>query len=158
MSSCSGLFSIGEECRLSSKRSNIAQLYPLHFFSFGRGDGWLEEVTAYLKNNRDLFIRLVQEKNLPIVPLKPETGFLFWIDCRKSGIEPEHLDKTIMEKAGGSLNNGLDHGEDGRGFIRLNFGVTEKTLREAADRLKKVFDTKNIPLKYYGSQQLLYLH
>ena len=121
------------------KAFQIARLYPLHFFSFGKGDGWLEEVTAYLKNNRDLFIRLVQEKNLPIVPLKPEAGFLFWIDCRKSGIEPEHLGKTIMEKAGVSLNNGLDHGEDGRGFIRLNFGVTEKTLREAADRLKKVF-------------------
>lgn len=106
----------------------------------GEGDGWLEEATAYLKHNRDLFIQLAEERKLPIIPLKPEAGFLFWIDCRGSGIEPKQLGKMFLEKAGISLNNGLDHGEEGRGFIRLNFGVTEKTLREAVDRMAHVFE------------------
>ena len=44
-----------------------------------------------------------------------------------------------MEQAGISLNNGLDHGKEGRGFIRLNFGVTEKVLREAVDRIEVMF-------------------
>ena len=105
----------------------------------GEGDAWLAECTEYLKGNRDLFIKLVKEKKLPIKPLIPEASFLFWIDCREVGIEPEKLGEFFMEKAGISLNNGLEHGEAGRGFIRLNFGVTEKTLREAVDRMETMF-------------------
>lgn len=108
----------------------------------GGGDEWLEEANAYLKRNRDLFAELVEEKQLPLIPLKPEAGFLYWIDCRKTGIEPEQLGKVFLEKAGISLNNGLDHGEEGRGFIRLNFGVTEQVLREAVDRMEKMFCAK----------------
>lgn len=108
----------------------------------GGGDEWLEEANAYLKRNRDLFAELVEEKQFPLIPLKPEAGFLYWIDCRKTGIEPEQLGKVFLEKAGISLNNGLDHGEEGRGFIRLNFGVTEQVLREAVDRMEKMFCAK----------------
>lgn len=37
------------------------------------------------------------------------------------------------------MNNGLDHGEEGRGFVRLNFGVTERVLREAVARMENLF-------------------
>lgn len=105
----------------------------------GEGDEWLAEANAYLKKNRDLFLELVQEKQLPMAPLKPEAGFLFWIDCRMSGLDPETLGAAFLEQAGISLNNGLDHGAEGRGFIRLNFGVTEQVLREAVDRMETMF-------------------
>ena len=84
-------------------------------------------------------MQLAEEKKLPMVPLKPEAGYLFWIDCRMADIEPDRLGSAFLERAGISLNNGLDHGEEGRGFIRLNFGVTEKTLREAVERMEKMF-------------------
>ena len=119
--------------------SNSFSIAVVTAIASGKGDEWLEEVTRYLNKNRDLFIQLAEEKKLPMVPLKPEAGYLLWIDCRKSGVEPEQLGKVFMEKAGISLNNGLDHGEEGRGFIRLNFGVTESVLREAVLRMEKMF-------------------
>ena len=42
-----------------------------------------------------------------------------------------------MEKAGIRLNNGLDHGEAGRGFVRLYFAVTRAKLQEALDRIPR---------------------
>lgn len=105
----------------------------------GKGDKWLEEANAYLKHNRDLFLELVKEKELPIKPLVPEASFLFWIDCRELGVEPEKLGQLFMDEAGISLNNGLEHGEAGRGFVRLNFGVTEAVLRQAVDRMEVMF-------------------
>ncbi|MGN0978593.1 MAG: MalY/PatB family protein [Faecousia sp.] len=105
----------------------------------GKGDSWLEEVTAYLKGNRDFFVQAVKEKGLPIKPLVPEASFLFWIDCRETGIAPEKLGQEFLEQAGISLNNGLDHGEAGRGFIRLNFAVTRKNLELAVERIAKMF-------------------
>ena len=105
----------------------------------GGADAWLDELTGYLQSQRDYFIRTAKEKQLPIIPLKPEASFLFWIDCRDSGIKPEDYDQAFLEKAGISLNNGLAHGEDGRGFVRLNFGVTRQTLETALNRMEMMF-------------------
>ena len=44
-----------------------------------------------------------------------------------------------MEQAGIQLNNGLEHGEEGRGFVRMNFAVTRATLDAALDRIEKIF-------------------
>ena len=123
--------------------TNSFSLAVITAIASGKGDEWLNECNAYLKNNRDLFIRLVKEKNLPLRVLVPEASFLFWIDCRETGIEPEKLSQTFLDEAGISLNNGLDHGEEGRGFIRLNFGVTEKTLREGVERMTAMFERRN---------------
>ena len=105
----------------------------------GEADDWLEQVTAYLTANRDYFIEEVKRRKLPITPLKPEASFLFWIDCRESGIDPEKVDEVFMEQAGIQLNNGLEHGEEGRGFVRMNFAVTRATLDAALDRIEKIF-------------------
>ena len=105
----------------------------------GEADDWLEQVTEYLTANRDYFIEEVKRRKLPITPLKPEASFLFWIDCRESGIDPEKVDEVFMEQAGIQLNNGLEHGEEGRGFVRMNFAVTRATLDAALDRIEKIF-------------------
>lgn len=106
----------------------------------GGGDEWLVEVNQYLQHNRNLFMELISQKHLPITVLKPEASFLFWIDCRNSGINPENLGQVFLDQAGISLNNGLEHGAEGRGFVRLNFGVTEKVLRESVDRIAAMFE------------------
>lgn len=61
------------------------------------------------------------------------------MDCRESGIDPEKVDEVFMEQAGIQLNNGLEHGEEGRGFVRMNFAVTRATLDAALDRIEKIF-------------------
>lgn len=105
----------------------------------GKADAWREELTAYLQTNRDIFMREAVARKLPIHVLKPEASFLFWIDCRESGIEPEQLDTAFLERAGISLNNGLQHGEAGRGFVRLNFAVTRAVLEKAIGRIGDMF-------------------
>ena len=122
--------------------TNSFSLAAITAIASGEADEWLEECNQYLKKNRDLFVELVKEKNLPLRVLIPEASFLFWIDCRDTGIQPEELGKVFLDEAGISLNNGLDHGEEGRGFIRLNFGVTEKTLRECVERMSAMFERR----------------
>lgn len=105
----------------------------------GAADAWLDQVNAYLYENRELFLAEAKRRKLPIRPVRPEAGFLYWIDCRESKIVPELLGEWFMEKAGIRLNNGLDHGEAGRGFVRLNFAVTRAKLLEALDRMEEMF-------------------
>ena len=105
----------------------------------GQGDEWLEQVTDHLKDNLDHFMSEVKRRNIPIRPMAPEAGYLLWIDCRDSGLDQIDLAKTFHEKAGISLNDGLEFGEEGRGFVRMNFAVTREHLDEAIDRIEKMF-------------------
>ena len=105
----------------------------------GAGDRWLESLTGYLEGNRDHFISEVRRLGLPIIPLAPEAGYIMWIDCRNAGIPYDTLGERFLDDAGISLNNGLEHGEEGRGFIRLNFAVTRQCLDEALQRMSRMF-------------------
>ncbi|MBQ6355621.1 MAG: aminotransferase class I/II-fold pyridoxal phosphate-dependent enzyme [Solobacterium sp.] len=105
----------------------------------GEADEWLRECTAYLAENQKMLMEYVQEKKLPLQVIRPEASFMAWIDCRASGLNTDDLDGEFMEKAHISLNDGKDHGEAGRGFIRLNYAVTHAVMREALDRIGAMF-------------------
>lgn len=105
----------------------------------GQADDWLREVSAYLKENRDRLVRGLAERQLPLTPYTPEAGFLLWIDCRTSSLDLERLEEEFLNRAGISLNNGLEHGEAGRGFVRINFAVTRENLKIAMERIGHMF-------------------
>lgn len=100
---------------------------------------WLNEATLYIKENIDIFMNYIKERNIPLKPIKPEASYIIWVDCRESGIDAGKLSKVFLEDAGISLNNGLDHGEDGRGFVRINLAVTRTVLMEALTRIESLF-------------------
>lgn len=89
--------------------------------------------------NRPKLVAEIKRRKLPMKPLIPEAGYLLWADCRDTGISPEALSERFLNEAGISLNNGLEHGEAGRGFIRINFAVTRACLKEALDRMSQMF-------------------
>ncbi len=109
----------------------------------GKADEWMKELNAYLARNVEEAMTFFKEKNLPLIPYRPEGSFLLWIDCREAGIGTKNLDKFFLEKAHIHLDDGLDNfGPDGEGYVRINFAVTEKNLREALSRIEKAFSCK----------------
>lgn len=107
----------------------------------GEADEWMKELNCYLHKNYEEVINFIRDNDLPLIAYKPEGSFLIWIDCRKAGIGEDHLDKFFMDKAHIHLDDGLDNfGTDGRGYIRINFAVTNKVLKEALLRIKKAFE------------------
>lgn len=100
---------------------------------------WLGELTEYLQKNRDLLMRELSDPYLPLEPVCPEASFLMWLDCRNSGIDPSALHKVFIDQAGISLDNGLEHGQAGSGFVRINFAVSRRTLSDAIERIKGLF-------------------
>lgn len=119
--------------------SNSYSIAAVTAIAGGAGDQWLKDVTEYLKGNLDFFISEVKTRGLPLRPLRPEAGYLVWVDCRETGIPPEKLGEQFLHEAGIQLNNGLDHGEAGRGFVRINLAVTKACLEEALDRMTDMF-------------------
>lgn len=109
----------------------------------GEADEWMGELTAYLERNLQETLDFIEENRLPLIPYVPEGSFLLWLDCRKAGIGTKHLDRFFLEKAHIHLDDGEENfGPEGEGFVRINFAVTNRTLKEALKRIKAAFEAE----------------
>jgi cystathionine beta-lyase len=97
---------------------------------------WLDQVLAYLLQNRDHVARFVAQE-LPGVRLHaPEATYLAWLDCRALGLETSPY-RFFLERAKVGLNDGPNYGSPGEGFVRLNFATSRAILGEALERMAK---------------------
>lgn len=99
------------------------------------GDEWLSAVTAYLDENRKKVLEFLAEFYPDVKVYSPEGGYLIWIDIKSQNIG-EKPAVFFVEKFGISLNDGAEFGQEGKGYIRINFGLPKAKLLEALNRIK----------------------
>lgn len=102
--------------------------------AFTNGQEWLDQVLVYLRENRDFLARYVRDHLPGIGMAKIEGTYLAWLNCRRAGI-PGNTFEFFLEKAKVALNDGVEFGRGGEGFVRLNFACPRKILKEALDRM-----------------------
>lgn len=104
-----------------------------------KGQNWLSETLAYLKDNRN-FLQAFLEKNLPEVQFfPPEATYLAWLDFRTIWTSDVHSE--LLGRARVALNEGETFGRQGAGFARLNFATSRPILREALERIAHAVKT-----------------
>ena len=100
---------------------------------------WLEDLKVYLQNNIAYVTRFLIDENIPIVPVKTEATFLMWLDCKGLELTQKELVSFFVDNAKLGLNNGMDFGKEGEGFMRLNVGTSKEVLQVAMQRLLKAY-------------------
>lgn len=123
-------------------KSGYSQLNSLGLVAcqaaYEHGEEWLSELKKYLVDNLN-FVRTYLKENLPKIHLiEPEATYLVWLDFRELG-SPDEVNNKIVNDAKLWLDRGEMFGESGAGFQRINIACPRATLKEALDRLKKVF-------------------
>ena len=95
---------------------------------------WLEQLLEYLEGNRDYLMDFLRT-HLPEVKMnQPEGTYLAWLDCREMDLQPDPYNH-FLSKAKVALNDGGAFGENGNGFVRLNFGCPRSILTDALVRM-----------------------
>jgi cystathionine beta-lyase len=99
------------------------------------GEEWLQEAIDYLEANRDFLADYFRDHFPRIGFHKPEGTYLAWLDCRELalGMDPYEF---FLKEAKVALNCGLDFGQEGNGFVRLNFATPRSILHEALERMR----------------------
>lgn len=106
-------------------------------YAYEYGEEWLNQAIAYIDKNVH-FVDSYLKQNIPqIKAVIPEASFLVWLDCRDLDLSQPELESFFIEKAGLALNSGTFFGKEGKGFMRLNVGCPQSTLKKALDNLKK---------------------
>ncbi len=115
--------------------------YTATLAAYRDGQEWLDQVLHYLQANRDA-VEAYVKSHLPRVTMyTPEGTYLAWLDCRQAGIPDNNPHAFFMQQARVALNNGLDFGADGAGFVRLNFACPRARLISALDRMRDALQT-----------------
>jgi cystathionine beta-lyase len=105
------------------------------------GQPWLDQVLAYLEDNRELLAGFVADEFAGIRWHRPEATYLGWLDCRELGLEPDPC-RFFLERARVALSDGAAFGAPGRGFVRVNFGTSRAILSEVLERMAKALHSR----------------
>jgi cystathionine beta-lyase len=105
--------------------------------AWSSGQPWLDEVLAYLDENRTFVANFLDEKMPVIRHRPPEATYLYWLDCRELDLDRSPY-WFFLKHAKVALSNGKAFGQGGEGFVRLNFATSRTILNEALERMLKV--------------------
>lgn len=102
-------------------------------------DEWLDGLLRTLDENRVLLEDLLAAR-LPEARYRmPDAGYLAWIDLSGLGWG-DNPARRILKEGKVALHFGPAFGDEGRGFVRLNFGTSPEIITEAIERIASLVD------------------
>lgn len=105
--------------------------------AFEKGETWLDELRVYIENNKQTAIQFIEE-HLPQLHVIPtQATYLLWIDCSLVCDNSVDHVESIRQTTGLYVSDGLEYGENGKCFIRLNVACPLERLNDGLQRLQK---------------------
>lgn len=103
--------------------------------AYTQGDGWLDELRAYLRGNYQVVASCLREQcpALRVMPL--EATYLMWVDIRALGIGDEDFCQRLISQQSVRLAPGSHYGKGGEGHVRINLATQRQRLIQAAGRI-----------------------
>jgi cystathionine beta-lyase len=104
------------------------------YAAWTEGQPWLDEVIAYLLENRDFMMDFFARRIPDLRVLPPEGTYMAWLDCRELGLPADPFN-FFLEHARVALTGGKEFGAPGKGFVRINFATSRAILLEILERM-----------------------
>lgn len=114
--------------------------YAAAVAAYAECQDWLDELRSYLTGNRDYVVNYIAQELPQLRVTVPEATYLAWIDCRASGIDG-NPQRFFLEQAKVALNDGGAFGQEGEGFVRLNFGCSRELLEQGLASMRQALHT-----------------
>jgi len=105
--------------------------------AYSWGEPWLESLLDYLYKNLSYLSARLQRIPGVEFPVLPQGTTLAWISFKPWMARGLDYKEMVINRAGIALNDGIDFGEAGRGYMRLNFASPRPLLKQALDRLEE---------------------
>ena len=104
--------------------------------AYNESEEWLEELREVLYENKQI-VRDYLACELPIIKLvECDATYLLWLDCSSLKVPSKVLSGFLRTNQGLFLSAGVDFGQNGDNFLRLNIACPQKLLKEGLGRLK----------------------
>lgn len=112
--------------------------------AYDESEEWIDELREVLFENKGI-VRDYLASELPIIRLvECDATYLLWLDCSDLNVSSKVLSEFLRTNQGLFLSAGIDFGENGDGFLRMNIACPQKLLRDGLGRLKAGITALNI--------------
>ena len=104
--------------------------------AYNESGEWLDELKGVLYKNKQIVREFLAEE-LPVIKLvECDATYLLWLDCSVIGFKSKILSEFLRSNQGLFLSAGIDFGECGDNFLRMNIACPEELLIDGLRRLK----------------------
>ena len=104
--------------------------------AYDESEAWLEELKEVLYENKKI-VKDYLTQELPIVKLvECNATYLLWLDCSALNVPSKVLSGFLRENQGLFLSAGIDFGQNGDRFLRMNIACPQELLKEGLGKLK----------------------
>ena len=105
--------------------------------AYQEGAEWLDELRAYIYENKQTVKQYIQEHIPEITVVDSEATYLLWLDCSKITQDTDIFLKKLRKETGLFLSLGSIYGGNGKCFARMNLGCPRATVLDGLHRLEK---------------------
>ena len=104
--------------------------------AYNESEDWLEQLRETIFKNKQI-VRDYLKSELPIIKLvECEATYLLWLDCSALNVSSKILSEFLRSNQGLFLSAGIDFGQSGDTFLRMNIACPEELLIDGLQRLK----------------------
>ncbi len=104
--------------------------------AYSQCEEWLSELNEVIYENKQT-VRQFLENELPVVKLvESDATYLLWLDCSALNTPSKMLSEFLRENQGLFLSAGVDFGENGDDFLRMNIACPKELLNVGLLKLK----------------------
>lgn len=102
--------------------------------AYNHGSPWLNELLDVLESHKD-YVTEMLEANTDLRVTPSEGTYLLWIDCSSLRLDAKELKDFMTHQAKVGLNAGIDYGEEGKLYMRMNLACPRATIEEGTKRI-----------------------
>ena len=115
---------------------------PTNIAAYTKGETYIDELNNYIYKNK-LYVASFIRDNLSQIRLVPgHATYLLWLDVKALKIRSDVFVKKLREKTGLILSPGLQFGEEGAYYLRMNVATSLANVKDAMKRLQKYIESK----------------
>lgn len=114
---------------------------PTNVAAYTYGDKYVDELNEYLYKNKRYVSSFIEENLKNVRLIEGHATYLIWLDISKTKIRSDVFCDQLREKTGLVLSPGLQFGEEGAFFLRMNIATSLTNVKDAMNRLKQFVDS-----------------
>ena len=112
--------------------------------AFNNGDEWIEELNAYIDNNKQYFYEFILKELPNLKVIRSNATYLLWVDVSGYTNDSDELIKDLINTVSLRLSSGKSFLGNGDTFVRINLATSLDNVKDGCLRLKKYFENKKV--------------
>lgn len=115
---------------------------PANIAAYTKGEEYVKELNEYLFENKRYVSSFIKEKLPQLRLVDGRATYLLWIDISALNIRSDIFTEELREETGLILSPGMQFGDGGAYYLRMNIATSLDNVKDAMNRLKDYIDSK----------------